>query len=63
MPGGTDAVLQATFQVLGSNPVWVIWWRSEGNWEVVVHRVKEQLQELVNSGNAVAIVNIPRRGL
>jgi hypothetical protein len=43
MSGGRDTVLQATFQILGSNSVWVIWWRSEGDWEVVVHRVKEQL--------------------
>lgn len=63
MSGGRDAVLQATFQILGSNSVWVVWWRSEGDWEVIVHRIKEQLQELVKSGNAAAIVNIPRRGL
>jgi hypothetical protein len=63
MSGGRDAVLQATFQVLGSNSVWVIGWRSEGNREVVVHRVKEQLHRLGRNGKAAVIVNIPRRGL
>lgn len=47
MPGRRYAVLQATLQILRRDAIGIVWWRPECDGEVVVHRVKEKLDNLV----------------